>query len=312
MDDPQKIERFTAWLADNGASFPKLKWPVTDPATGLRGAHATDNIATDEVTIEIPCRLMMSPPHAVSDEEVGAAFRNCQDILYGDLLLAFYIMHELRKGDKSFYKPYLDILPIPQCLTEWKDDELAHLQDDRLILRSKSRRRSLIAAYERTLHQLQKRYPSSFPSEEFPFHSFSFAWNTIQARAFGRRLPWTALVPFADCLNHANVQTKYSFDNHRFRWYPSGKNNYSVGSEVFNSYGRRPNDNLLLEYGFAMEDNIWDDIEIHIDLGEQEPHLFRQKRLWLSDLRLSVAQSFRFDRCRFPFQVSTASLLPYR
>ena len=34
---------------------------------------------------------------------------------------------------------------------------------------------------------------------------------SIQARAFGRRLPWTALVPFADTLNHINVQTKYDF-----------------------------------------------------------------------------------------------------
>jgi hypothetical protein len=31
------------------------------------------------------------------------------------------------------------------------------------------------------------------------------------ARAFGKRLPWSALVPFADCLNHANLQTKYDY-----------------------------------------------------------------------------------------------------
>lgn len=29
------------------------------------------------------------------------------------------------------------------------------------------------------------------------------------ARAFGRRLSWNALVPFADCLNHSNVQVRY-------------------------------------------------------------------------------------------------------
>ena len=28
-----------------------------------------------------------------------------------------------------------------------------------------------------------------------------------------------------------------------------------IGEEVFNSYGRRKNDNLLLDYGFAMLDN---------------------------------------------------------
>jgi hypothetical protein len=71
------------------------------------------------------------------------------------------------------------------------------------------------------------------------------------------------MVPFADCLNHANVQTKYDFnvnDNCHFRLFPTGKNMYSKGSEVFNSYGRRPNDNLLLDYGFSMLDNEWDQV----------------------------------------------------
>lgn len=35
------------------------------------------------------------------------------------------------------------------------------------------------------------------------------------------------MVPFADCLNHNNVQTKYDYDvdgNGLFRMYPSGTN----------------------------------------------------------------------------------------
>lgn len=54
----------------------------------------------------------------------------------------------------------------------------------------------------------------------------SFSYNCAQARAFGRRLPWTALVPFADCLNHGNLQTKYSFDDQErvFRLFPTGGN----------------------------------------------------------------------------------------
>ena len=49
------------------------------------------------------------------------------------------------------------------------------------------------------------------------------------ARAFGRRLDHTALVPFADCLNHANVQVKYNFNvdgNETFRMFPTGTNYY--------------------------------------------------------------------------------------
>jgi len=106
----------------------------------------------------------------------------------------------------------------------------------------------------------------------------------IQSRAFGRSLPWTALVPFADCLNHINVQTKYDLWNKResvklkkddedmdaclssdhvyFRLYPTGENSYSKGREVFNSYGRRSNRFLLLEYGFCLECNEWDAYDI--------------------------------------------------
>ena len=36
-----------------------------------------------------------------------------------------------------------------------------------------------------------------------------------------------------------------------------------IGEEVFNSYGRRKNDNLLLDYGFAMLDNEHDCVSVY-------------------------------------------------
>jgi len=76
-------------------------------------------------------------------------------------------------------------------------------------------------------------------------------------------------VPFADCLNHGNVATKYDYDvdnNGVFRLFPTAENHYPAGAEVFNSYGRRPNNNLLLDYGFALKDNEWDffDLDNHL------------------------------------------------
>lgn len=117
--------------------------------------------------------------------------------------------------------------------------------------------------YSKTVPVLNRLSPETFPLEEFTFERFKFAWNSVQARAFGKRLPWTAMVPFADCLNHSNVQTKYDYDvdgNGMFRLFPTGDNHYPQGAEVFNSYGRRPNENLLMDYGFTMLDNEWDDV----------------------------------------------------
>ena len=97
---------------------------------------------------------------------------------------------------------------------------------------------------------------------------------TIQARAFGRRLPWTALVPFADTLNHGNYQTKYDYDiggNGMFRLFPTGHNHYLKGKEVFNSYGRRDNRFLLNEYGFCLPDNEWDSCILKLRLTPPGP-----------------------------------------
>lgn len=323
-EEHEKVSRFLAWLRQHGASFPKISWPEVDPVSGLRGAHATEDIAPHEVMLSVPACLMMAPPHAHSDLEVGHALRGNVDLLHGDLLLTVYLMHEIQKGSASFYFPYLSILPEPQNLTEWTQDELSELQDENLALRARSRRQSLQAAYERTIGGLQRRYPDLFPIEKFPFKVFVFAWNTIQARAFGRRLPWTALVPFADCLNHSNVQTKYSFRANGsqsdsvedekekeplqegiFELFPSGSNRYLRGEEAFNSYGRRPNSNLLLDYGFSLINNMWDSVEVALTLPSLEScdlALRRAQRVACLSLRLSASHIFSFDRFHLPLR----------
>jgi Rubisco LSMT substrate-binding len=40
----------------------------------------------------------------------------------------------------------------------------------------------------------------------------------------------------------------------------------AAGSEALNSYGRRPNDSLLLDYGFSMLDNEWDEVTLQLPL----------------------------------------------
>lgn len=46
----------------------------------------------------------------------------------GDILLAVFMMHETLKGDKSFYAPFLRILPEPSNISEWTDSQLNLLQ----------------------------------------------------------------------------------------------------------------------------------------------------------------------------------------
>lgn len=161
---------------------------------------------------------------------------------------------------------------------------------------------SLQNAYRRIIGNLNRVEPTLFPLEEFTFDRFKFAWHTIQARAFGRRLPWTALVPFADCLNHGNVQTKYDFDienNRLFRLFPSSSNHYDRGREVYNSYGRRANDNLLMDYGFAMPENMWEQLDVLLTLP-REDLLYNRRRLALRQRGFSTAECIQLQYFALP------------
>lgn len=135
-----------------------------------------------------------------------------------------------------------------------------------------------------------------FPREKVTYQLFHWAWGTIQARAFGRRLPWTGLVPFADCLNHASVATKYDFDvegNGVFRLRPTNTNRYKKGQEVFNSYGRRDNRHLLLEYGFAIEDNEWESYDFAVAMPTSTPHYEEKLRMLNRILMMNSSRTYR-------------------
>ena len=99
-----------------------------DTISGIRGAIAIESIDAYETMVEIPHHIMMSPPIIFKDKEIGSIMFLYQDALYSDLLLTVYLMHEISKGNQSFYYPFLRILPEPGNISEWHDDELLLLQ----------------------------------------------------------------------------------------------------------------------------------------------------------------------------------------
>mmetsp|Transcript_32097 Transcript_32097/g.43819 ORF Transcript_32097/g.43819 Transcript_32097/m.43819 type:complete len:459 (+) Transcript_32097:347-1723(+) len=255
--------------------------------------------------ITIPSHLMISPPVIFNDPDIGEILRKCYDIIEGDLLLVLYMMREMNKKEKSFFYPFLQILPEPSNISVWMDDQLKMFQDPTLVLRAKNRRQYQKLMYHRSVVALHHRYPNIFPLEEYTLKAFAFCLNSVQARAFGRRLPWSAMVPFADCLNHGNVQTKYDYNvegNNKFRLFPSGKNHYRMGSEVFNSYGRRPNENLLQDYGFAMLDNEWEEVDLHFEIPEGDLN-YSWKRRALFAMGHSTRRLFRMNTCGLSFEM---------
>lgn len=285
-----EVERaFLQWLRDEGSDVSKVLWPVRDRYGG-RIATAAVDVPAEEFALRVPEHLLMTPSAAErSDMGEYVTLHG----LRGDVLLSAFVLFEMRKGAASFWAPFLRMLPeVPETVCNWGDACRAQLSDGDLVARADSRDRWVADLHERYFATLlSARYEDVFPPAFYSAERFRFAWHVVQSRAFGRKLKETALVPFADCLNHGgDVACSYRLRDGAFELYPTQDGVYVGGTELLNTYGPAPNSKLLLDYGFALLDNRHDRVKLPLALKplDEDPLLPRRRAL----LRRAGATAF--------------------
>jgi hypothetical protein len=300
---------------------------------------AKEDIEPHQPIVGIPFECMVCVPNCLRNpqDRLGVILREMwlNQTIGGDGLLALCISREVKRGEASSFYPYLVFLiktAEPGTISKWSDDEREDLQDGITSKRAEERNVSELRMHSRVvatvMRYAQQKDPESYLEtsealDDIPAELFVWSYHIIQARAFGRRLPWTSLVPLADCFNHANLPVRYALDTvgdgsvggakgcttdpgekaGTFTLFPSGDNRYSRGCEIFNSYGRRNNSHLLLDYGFAMFENEWETVNVRISLtkGEAPAEIsaYEHRRAALRDLGYKSVRTVKLQRGYF-------------
>ncbi|KUI73183.1 Ribosomal lysine N-methyltransferase set11 [Cytospora mali] len=98
---------------------------------------------------------------------------------------------------------------------------------------------------------------------------YLYAWLLVNTRTFYFVTPKTeklpkedhmALQPVADLFNHTDRDGCHVAFDHTEAFAFTTTRPYEKGEEVHISYGRHSNDFLLVEYGFVLEKNGWDEV----------------------------------------------------
>jgi hypothetical protein len=96
---------------------------------------------------------------------------------------------------------------------------------------------------------------------------YLYSWMLVNSRTFYYVTPKTekfhrddrmVLQPVADLFNHSAQGCSVAFDTESFTI--KTQRAYSRGEEITICYGSHSNDFLLVEYGFFMDDNKWDEV----------------------------------------------------
>ncbi|KAJ1956565.1 Histone-lysine N-methyltransferase setd3, partial [Dipsacomyces acuminosporus] len=118
-----KIRVFVKWLEENGADLSKIE--IRSSGSDGNGVFARQAILENEPYAWIPYKLV------ITDSVCQSMLPETLDIdLHGRPMLCTFLIHErFVAKDKSFWKPYIDILP-PEFHTplHFSEEELALLK----------------------------------------------------------------------------------------------------------------------------------------------------------------------------------------
>lgn len=188
---------------------------TTNETTG-RGLLARRSVNDGDELLQIPMRLCLT---------IGAARSALgEDVITNGmneyLAIAAHLIHETYVlGEKSFWKPYIDVLPTVAEVNPtftWPDEDIEFLKGSPVVPATKSLQIKLRKEYDALLGGeggLCERFPERFPREAFSYENWVWAFTMLFSRAIrlrglqdGEAL---ALVPYADLINHSPFSGAY-------------------------------------------------------------------------------------------------------
>jgi len=137
------------------------------------------------------------------------------------LLMIVFVMHNILIGEKSFWCSYWKTICLSELPMRWEESEIKELQDAYLQREVHTFREEYEKEFDMIFNTFrEKEYEDVWPGITAPDLEktrkemelvFYHCFNLIVTRCFGWGLPKTSLIPFADCINHHNVDSTYEF-----------------------------------------------------------------------------------------------------
>ena len=268
----------------------------------MRGIIATDNIKKNDILIKIPKDFLITLEEAENNnkdlftEEIKKELSSPSHCI-----LSYFLLKEIEKGEKSKWYYYFQFLPksylnFPIFYTEKELNILEGTKFKKLINEKKE---EIKKDYKILCQKIEL-------FSQYSFEQFCKIRCIISSRLFGLIIKGKKndiIAPFADLLNHKRSRdTKWFFSENENYFGIIALKNINKGFQVYDSYGRKSNLRYLLNYGFTIENNEDDDIQIQISLDskcinfQQKINLVSifPKRIFYLSKNIEDIQTFQF------------------
>lgn len=262
-DSTRGFKRLVEWLLRRGARFPKCQ--LKNIAPGCRATFARQPIHEDEEIMFIPRDYIITSNLSMSSDICTEIKHSGVEIRSKHTYLASFLLQERDRKRESKWFPYIDILPktfsnIPLFFDR---DQLEGLKGSLALQKIQDRHDSLRAEYQNL-----RRHVASF--SKWSYEDFVWARLVVITRIFGLLInnqKTDGLVPMADMINHRRPrETRWTFNEVKQGFVISAMQDFRIGDQIYDSYGRKCNSRFFVNYGFALENNPDNECSLKIAL----------------------------------------------
>ncbi|KAI4305598.1 hypothetical protein L6164_028955 [Bauhinia variegata] len=311
IDSLENASALQKWLSDSG--LPPQKMAIEKVNVGERGLVALKNIRKGEKLLFVPPSLVITADAEWSSPEAGEILK--RNSVPDWPLIATYLISEASLMKSSRWNNYISALPRqPYSLLYWSQAELdRYLEASQIRERAIERINNVIGTYNDLRLRIFSKHPSLFPEEVFNIETFKWSFGILFSRLV--RLPSmdgkVALVPWADMLNHScDVEAFLDYDKSSKGIVFTTDRPYQPGEQVFISYGKKSNGELLLSYGFVPKEgtNPSDSVELPLSLKKSDK-CYAEKLELLKKHGLSVSQCYPMQVTGWPLELMAYAYL---
>ena len=304
--------KFKIWLNDNGAIYPNIEFPIAYLKGRKIGCKTTKKIDQNSAILYIPYKLIIDS----SKIEVNTTLPSLSR--HNATKISYFLMKEIDKGQKSFYKPYIDLIlsnNFNSYPVFWNEDDKIELNDGDF--------EDKISNYNDEINQTCDLIKKKTDVTKFEHVLFKKIYTFVISKQIVINENRSLLVPLVDLLNDKpTIDVKYEiFDSNNFvmkytsdfdkenndknllvytnceNYFEHVKNienknvdknkiafdinlydkkNFDInetdyfvlstnseqtfkeGEQIFNNFGKKSNEILLLNHSLCLIDNIYD------------------------------------------------------
>ncbi|KDO34458.1 hypothetical protein SPRG_00522 [Saprolegnia parasitica CBS 223.65] len=286
MDDDASFVGYNTWAVEALDVALNADLVYEESSGGDRGVFVSEAIKAHTAILSIPFESLLNLYSIAASPLAEIPHLHERE----DDCLAWFLLYETHLNKASKWARHIAVLPRTfHNILYLSDADIERLEGSNVYYVARHLQSQVAADFDEltttilpeTLRALAADHPADAILSAFTLENYKWALSVIWSRfvsvATSTDSMVKCMVPVFDMFNHdPSAQMAHGFDPRTNSFVLQSHQYWAPGAQVFINYGALPNHKLLTLYGFVLEKNAYDTVELWAPMSHDAPYYDRK------------------------------------